>query len=420
MRSTYLSFQPFYSNERTEVKRETYNKSIALYIHIPFCEKKCYYCSIVTKQNTSEMLLDEYLSALEKEMISKKIKSTYMIKCVHIGGGTPSILNIKQLQKLMAILSENIYNFNAIEKVIEANTHSMTLDKIDFLSSQKNVTINYGIQTFDNSILKLINRDSNREKIMEILQYTSEKNFKSIGIDLMLGLPTSNLNTCLLDIEIAKSLNVDHIALYPLRIEPKTVFFLKMNEYENRIPNDENLCQIIAQCETKMKKLGYKQYSIFHYTAKNEMTHQYGREQLSGLEWIGIGAGAYSYINGYSFKNIENSNKYIQTINDCKPIGICINKMNLVQQIIHELLYKIRIGLIYKQEIIDSYGIYGVYFMDCLRLLIEKKYIVELKNTFVFTKLGILYVGDIENYIREYFDNIHKNIIKKNCNISNM
>lgn len=228
MKSTYLSFQPISLNENTIDKRiNPIKRHIALYVHIPFCEKKCFYCSIYTKQNINIDFFDEYIAALRSELISIGLKDLHSVRCVHIGGGTPSILNIEQLKKFIAILKENIPNFDSIEKVFEANTHSMTYEKIDLLASFKNFTLNFGIQTFDDTIIKEINRQSSSKEIINTLRYAVNKGFRSIGIDLIAGLPKSNLKTCLNDIEIVTNLNIDHIALYPLRIEPHTVFFAK-------------------------------------------------------------------------------------------------------------------------------------------------------------------------------------------------
>ncbi len=211
------------SVEQTAMK--TLKKEYALYIHIPYCEKKCHFCSIPVTRFTDEMVLDRYVDALLYELKYKEefLKKNTLIG-IHIGGGTPSVLSVLQIKRLFDFITE-MFGKELPEVVFEANPASLTKEKIDVLSQYYNVTLNLGVQTFNSQRLQEINRMNDVEAIKECLRYAMQKENLHVGIDLIVGLPNSKIIDFDNDIKIVRELGIKNIFIYSYRLEEKSFFY---------------------------------------------------------------------------------------------------------------------------------------------------------------------------------------------------
>ena len=189
---------------------------MSIYIHIPFCTNICSYCDFC-KILKNKQWIDKYLIALEKE-----IKENYKkekVNTVYIGGGTPSILSLKQLEKLFNILK--IFNIDKdAEITFETNTEDLSIEKINLLKQNVN-RLSIGVQTFDKETLKTLNRKLDIDNLKLAL-----KNFKNVNIDLMYGFQNQSIENLKKDLEKIIKLNPTHISTYTLIIEPHTKLYI--------------------------------------------------------------------------------------------------------------------------------------------------------------------------------------------------
>ena len=195
-----------------------------IYIHIPFCIHKCNYCAFYSIVDGN---VAEYVDALCHEIVMRRCSES--ISTIYIGGGTPSILTIAQIEKIINALHKNFNLTNCLEFTIEINPG--TVDS-QYLMKLKDFGINrlsIGVQSFNDSLLKLIGRIHNRDTAISIIEQ-SKKFFSNINIDLMYGLPEQTLDDVRESINMAACFEIEHISIYGLEIEEGTPFYFMQNE----------------------------------------------------------------------------------------------------------------------------------------------------------------------------------------------
>ena len=201
----------------------------SVYIHIPFCQSICSYCSF-TKFFYNEKQVDLYLDSLKKE-VQEKYKGE-IIKTIYIGGGTPSALSLKQLDTLLSMI-DSFVGDDTLEYTIEVNPESATLDKLECMYTHGVNRISAGVQTFNNDLLKKIERYHTSDIAKEVIRNAKAIGFKHISIDLMYGLPGQTLEDVKEDLHIALLLPINHLSYYSLILEEHTRL------YDNYEPLDE-------------------------------------------------------------------------------------------------------------------------------------------------------------------------------------
>lgn len=273
-----------------------------LYIHIPFCRRKCFYCDFVSVAYT-ENLADEYLTALEKE--SQKYKNE-SLETVYIGGGTPSVLSVEQLSKLISIIKNNFNISRLCEWSFEANPESTTKEKLNLLRQSGITRLSFGLQSVFNGKLKILGRLHNYEEFKKVYFLAREVGFDNINIDLMFGIPEQNIENWQKTLTEVLSLKPQHISLYPLTIEEGTAF------YKKNISVDTDLQAEMYQitCNT-LKNNNFEHYEISNW-AKEQKYSRHNKLYWQNREYIGLGAAASSYYKRYRYKNETNILKYIE------------------------------------------------------------------------------------------------------------
>lgn len=383
-------------------------REYSLYFHIPFCKKKCLFCSIQTIQS-ADINMDSYTVAILNEFNKyKTFLVSHKINCVHFGGGTPSLLTIYQIRKIIAAVKGSIPNCNDVEIVFESHPESMSYKKIDYLSLLPKVTLNMGIQTFHNEQLELINRSLKSGEMINKLVYARKKEFYALGIDIIAGLPHSSMNSVLDDIRLAIDLGINNISLYPLRIEKGSMLYKNSRDPYYAIPDDRELIEIIESAKQYLNKAGYTAYSIFHWTNKMCDTYLYSRNQTRGGQWIGIGAGAYTYLDQTVYLNHSSLNDYMTTTKNINHFSA--EKQNITSRIVWELSFMFREGLL-DREYLNS--IYGSLLKPCIDRLI--KTVCNLgyasydnNRMLTITSKGIVHFDKIEKIIERVVLSAHE------------
>ena len=271
------------------------------YIHIPFCKTICSYCDFC-KMFYNEDLVDKYLLELNNE-INKNYKGE-TLKTIYIGGGTPSSLNIKQLNKLLNIIKifklEENYEFT-----VECNIENITKEKLELLYKNKVNRLSIGIQTFNEKYLKFLNRNHTKEEIKEKINLAKTIGFENINIDLMYAFPEETLEELEIDINEFLKLDIPHISTYSLIIEPHTKLYIdKIKNIDEDL--DRKMYDLIC---SKLNK--YNHYEISNF-GKEGYESIHNLTYWNNENYYGFGLGASGYINNIRYDNTKNINEYLK------------------------------------------------------------------------------------------------------------
>ncbi len=278
-----------------------------VYVHIPFCVKKCNYCAFNSKTfRPSEV--EDYIDALCREISLQNIN--HNVNTIYFGGGTPSILKINQLAKILNALKKFFKIDSQAEITIEINPG--TVDK-NFLRELRLLGFNrlsIGVQSFNDNLLKILGRIHDSKTALETVAQ-AKKYFNNVSVDLMYALPNQTLQDLETAIEIAANLNIQHISIYGLEIEEGTKFFAQKNFLN--LPSEDLVSEMYDFITEKIPALGFERYEISNFAKKNfESRHNIG--YWTGKKYFGFGAGAHSFDGNLRTSNIKPVAEYIKKI----------------------------------------------------------------------------------------------------------
>ena len=271
--------------------------NLGLYIHVPFCQRKCYYCNFYSARadrETIDSYCDKVCQAIKSYPFSHKIADT-----IYFGGGTPSLAGAKNIDKLLnAVYSK--FSVSSPEITLEANPTS--LDKNE-LSSYKNMGItrlSFGVQSLDNDQLKKIGRAHSRSEVISCLEKAVSLGFPSVSADLMLGLPNENKNRLEDFVRTMDEIGVSHISSYMLKIEEGTA--LSKMEVRKQCCDEDEMADVYEFMVKLLSSYGYEQYEISNF-ARDKKFSLHNIKYWSLEDYIGIGPSAHSFIDGkrYAF-----------------------------------------------------------------------------------------------------------------------
>lgn len=290
-------------------------QELGIYIHIPFCAKKCYYCDFVSYPNMKEKQ-KEYVEALKKEIKSYDLQN-YNITTIYIGGGTPSYIESKYivevLEYIKSKLNANETKFENMEITIEVNPGTVTKEK---LLDYKKVGINrlsIGLQSTNDRLLKQIGRIHKYQDFLQTYNLARNVGFTNINIDLMLGLPNQSIKDLKESIEKVISLQPEHISIYSLIVEEGTKLYKQIETGELHLPEEELERKMYWYTKSKLELAGYKHYEISNY-AKPKRESKHNSNCWEQKQYIGIGASAHSYLDNIRYCNVSNLKEYISNM----------------------------------------------------------------------------------------------------------
>lgn len=275
-------------------------KNKGLYIHIPYCDELCPYCSFchVYKNYGRE---DEYINKLisEIDLINEDIYSIY------VGGGTPSSLDDDNFEKLLKSLSRLLKEDTSFS--IEFNPTSFSNKKLELIKKYGVNRVSLGVQTFNNKLQKIINRYCSYEDIKNIIYKLNEVGINDINLDLMYGIPTQNLEDLKEDLKLYKSLNVNHISCYSLQVEEHTIFFNK----NIKEMDEDNLSLFYEEICSSLKEAGYIHYEVSNFAKENKES-KHNLLYWLNQEYIGLGVSASGYEDNIRYTNDSSIKRYIE------------------------------------------------------------------------------------------------------------
>lgn len=278
-----------------------------IYIHIPFCQRKCNYCAFNSKVSDATEK-NSYVEALIKEINLRGDKST--VETIYFGGGTPTTLTLNQLEKIICALNKNFRVDKQAEITIEANPGTVDEDYLRGLKVLGFNRLSLGVQSFDDELLKILGRIHTSRAAIETVKL-AENFFANVSVDLMYGLPNQTLQSLRYDINHIKNLDVQHVSIYGLEVEEGTKFFELARAGKLNLP-DENICADMYDFITKtLPTLGYNRYEISNFAKKN-FESRHNRGYWTGKKYFGFGAGAHSFDGKLRTSNIRDVATYIK------------------------------------------------------------------------------------------------------------
>lgn len=288
-------------------------KELALYIHIPFCKSKCYYCDFNSFSNKNDFISD-YIDYLIREirLYSNKAKD-YSLKTIFIGGGTPSFIKGEYIYRLLEEIYK-VFNINTLEEIsIELNPKTVDDEKLKLYKEIGINRVSVGVQSLKDHTLKKIGRIHKSKDFFETYELLRKIGFSNINVDLISGLPGQTKEDILSTLEIMNDLEVDHISFYSLIIEEGTKFYNWYNNGKLILPDEEEERDMYHEGIKYLKSKGYNHYEISNLAKEGyECMHNLFYWKLK--PYIGIGTGSHSNIEGLRYWNFTDFNKYFNSI----------------------------------------------------------------------------------------------------------
>lgn len=280
--------------------------SNGIYVHIPFCLSKCAYCDFNSKAGKL-YLADDYINTLINEM---KPFSGIGADSVYIGGGTPTALSAKQLEKLIIAIKENFNLSDDAEFTVESNPKTADGEKYRVMRNLGVNRLSIGVQSFDDNELKALSRVHSGYDALCAVEEAKKQGFENLSIDLMEGIPYQSIKSLKSSIEKALSLDVKHISVYSLIIEEGTPF----GENPPQLPGEDEEREMYALTREMLEKAGFYHYEISNY-AKKSFESRHNTKYWTREPYYGFGAGAHSFYDGVRRSNTDSVEEYISSDN---------------------------------------------------------------------------------------------------------
>lgn len=282
------------------------------YIHIPFCEHICHYCDF-NKVFLEGQPVNEYLISLGNEM-KQRVMSPDKLDTIFVGGGTPTSLNASQLDILCESINTHL-PFDQGEFTFEANPGDLTEDKLRVLKDHGVNRLSFGVQSFNDELLKGIGRTHRSEDVYTSVETAQKVGFSNISIDLIYSLPKQTEEDFQDTLNKALDLDLPHYSAYSLIVEPKTVFYNLMRKGKLSLPSQDQEAAMYEILIETMEKYGINQYEISNF-AKRGFESKHNLVYWDNNEYYGLGAGAHGYINGVRYSNYGPLKKYMDPITE--------------------------------------------------------------------------------------------------------
>ncbi len=287
-------------------------KTDFLYIHIPFCIQKCIYCDFFSVLY-DESVAKTYIDALCQELYLKKDFST-TLKSIYIGGGTPSLLPNDCFRQLFNCLRNNFNFSSSAEITVEANPGTINESKINTVLSPGVNRLSIGIQSFNNDELKTLGRIHSSEDASRSIEIIKKEGINNFSVDLMYGIPGQTMDSWHNSISTAVGLSPTHISAYELTPEKNTPLYKLIKSHKIDMPDEDLILEMYNHAIDYFASCGYEHYEISNFALPG-FKCMHNLNYWDRGEYIGVGAGAHSFINGIRSKNTEDITRYIQDLN---------------------------------------------------------------------------------------------------------
>jgi len=365
-----------------------------IYIHIPYCKKKCIYCDFYFKINKDD--IKDMMICIKKELVSrKKYVKNNLIKTIYFGGGTPSILTKEDIKTTLNTIYDNYIVSKKPEITLEANPDDLSEEKLtDFLNIGIN-RLSIGVQSFNDEDLIFLNRSHCSKDAVNSIKIAQEKGYKNISVDLMYGLPNQSLKNWEDNLNLLFSLNIQHFSAYILTLEKKTRLFEYVKKNKVKMLDD---IKIISQYNSLLKiakENNFVQYEISNF-AKNNVFSKHNTSYWQNKLFLGIGPSAHSFNYISRRWNIASNKKYIEKLNS-NNIYFEEELLTINQQYNEYILTNLRTmwGININLIKVKFGGKFASHAKKMIHKWCEKKYIKEIKEKIILTDKGSVFADKI-------------------------
>jgi oxygen-independent coproporphyrinogen III oxidase len=291
-------------------------QSLGLYIHIPYCIHKCGYCDF-NSHPIKQDEMDRYIDALVAEMkyYAKSYSTNNIIRTIFLGGGTPTTLNSFQLDRILRECVNEFSIASDAEISIEANPATIEIDQLRSIRHTGYNRISIGVQSFDKTELKLLDRAHGPEEIHSTVDLARKAGFDNLSIDLMFAVPNQSVSSWESNLNKALEKAPEHLSTYNLTIEQGTAFSKLQSNGKLTMPDDDHQLELYKRTIECLTKRGFHHYEISNFARKGKEC-KHNITYWKNTNTLGLGAGASSYMNGTRFKNINLPAHYIRKVTD--------------------------------------------------------------------------------------------------------
>ena len=371
---------------------------LGVYIHIPFCASKCFYCDFYSCINKNNV--EEYIDAVITEIMSEaELLATRGINSIYIGGGTPSVIDAKYIVKLLDVLK--LFCSEDVEITIEINPESTTKEKLQQYFNAGVNRISIGLQSANDMTLKKIGRIATLNDFEKAYGAAVSVGFKNISCDVIIGLPDETLYMFENTVDYILGLrNITHISAYSLEVHENTKLDFLVNNDFVTLPSEDTEREMKYLLDRKIEESEFSRYEISNY-AKSGFESKHNLKYWNQNEYLGFGAAASSFVNSIRYTNICDIDKYIENINTGVSNKQDIEEMDKLGLIKEYIILKLRlkqgINLTefktkFKQDIYELYK-------DTIDKLIAQKLIEKSGDNIRLTYKG----EDLANVVWQEF-----------------
>ena len=299
-------------------------ENIGIYVHIPFCKKKCKYCDFVSFE-CGEQNIEKYVEALIKEIdekskeLDEKKDYSYNVDTIYIGGGTPSIINPEYIEKILNKIFEKFNVLENAEITIEVNPGTVDEVKLKKYLSIGINRLSIGLQSTNDELLKMLGRVHTYKQFDDVYELARKIGFKNINVDLMIGLPKQTIADIEESLQKIIEKNPEHISVYSLIVEENTQIFELIENGELELPDEELEREMYWKVKNILEKNNYKHYEISNF-ARTGFESKHNTNCWNQCQYLGFGLAAHSYFNEIRYSNIDDLKQYIQNIENNNSI----------------------------------------------------------------------------------------------------
>lgn len=378
---------------------------MGVYVHIPFCAQKCYYCDfhsiVVGNQAEFKLVADNYLHSVRKEAKLYQHKlGNLSFPSLFFGGGTPSLVDPRGLGDLVVFLLESLPFEPHPEVTIEANPQSLTTEGVAVLQSAGVNRVSLGVQVFQNELLKTLGRVHEVQDIFNSVEILRKQGISNLSLDLMYGLPSQSLGDWQESLEKAISLQPEHLSCYSLIIEEETPFQIWESEGLIKVPGEDLQSEMYDLAREFLAKHDYAHYEISNF-AKEGFESRHNLLYWENRPFLGLGSGATGYLARERYTNKAHVDGYIQSISKGEfPLEIS-TKVSLDQEMEETMMVGMRLLRgVEEQDFILRYGqSYFQVFGDEIRKLMELGLVTFTDGHLHVTERGLA----LENQVSAVF-----------------
>lgn len=381
-----------------------------LYVHIPYCYKKCAFCYYKSGNLVSKEIPKEYFDALNKE-IDQYAGKNIILRSMYWGGGTPTTMSEQQMESLLHHIYSTFQVTDDFEFCCEVRPGpEVTDEKISILKKYKLKRISMGLQSLNPQILKYNGRNHNVEMFYRAYQKIRDAGIYSINVDLMSGLIGDTLLTFMDSLKELVSLSPDNITIYKLQLYYNSELYRKIRLENVDVTTDEEEFEMVSEAYDYLATMGYEPADNFSYKKSDAYNHLHRTATWNGEDMMGIGASSHSCVKNDIYQNEIDIDRYIERINEGKNSVMRAYSFSPFEDMLRHFIFGIKSCSYFLNNFKERFGVDSMrIFRDEVQWLIDQEYaVLDLEhNILKTTKTGTLYADDI---IRVFFPNEQKKI----------